>query len=331
MAAKLVLVVCVLLALASAQQKLPGLNVDIKGTTVSGLSAGGFFAVQMHVAYSDTIRGAAIFAGGPYHCAQGKSSVGTSTCMTANPPLKPAWYIANTTQFYANKQIDNPDNLKTHKVYMFSGTLDVLVVPKVMDALYTYYSHFMPKESIHYENKFRATHTMPTDDKTVKLSCLLMLPPFIGNCSYDGAGIAFKKMYGAMTPRNGSAQGALIKYDQAEFLPNPKSKGLDTTGFVYIPKQCSAPTLQRCKLHVSFHGCTQNAGTIGDVYARTAGYNRWADTNNIVVLYPQVAGHNGCYDWFAYNEAAYDLKSGSQMKAIYGMIQRIGSGIKLDE
>jgi len=31
----------------------------------------GYFAVQMHVAFSATIKGAAIYAGGPYNCAQG--------------------------------------------------------------------------------------------------------------------------------------------------------------------------------------------------------------------------------------------------------------------
>jgi poly(3-hydroxybutyrate) depolymerase len=39
--------------------------------TVSGLSSGAFMAVQMHVANSATIRGAGVFAGGPYYCAKG--------------------------------------------------------------------------------------------------------------------------------------------------------------------------------------------------------------------------------------------------------------------
>jgi hypothetical protein len=38
--------------------------------TVGGLSSGAFFAVQYHVAHSATISGAAVFAGGPYYCAQ---------------------------------------------------------------------------------------------------------------------------------------------------------------------------------------------------------------------------------------------------------------------
>lgn len=46
-----------------------GLVLD-GNTTVSGISAGGFMAVQFAVAFSASISGAGIFAGGPYWCAQ---------------------------------------------------------------------------------------------------------------------------------------------------------------------------------------------------------------------------------------------------------------------
>lgn len=36
---------------------------NIKGYSVSGLSAGGYMAVQMHITYSSIINGSAIFAG----------------------------------------------------------------------------------------------------------------------------------------------------------------------------------------------------------------------------------------------------------------------------
>ena len=42
-------------------------NIDVgAGITVSGLSAGGFMAVQMHVAYSDLFTGVGVIAGGTY-------------------------------------------------------------------------------------------------------------------------------------------------------------------------------------------------------------------------------------------------------------------------
>ncbi len=60
----LVALACVV-AFASAQT-LPKFNAKLNETTVSGLSSGAYFAVQMHVAFSNSIKGAAIFAGGPY-------------------------------------------------------------------------------------------------------------------------------------------------------------------------------------------------------------------------------------------------------------------------
>ena len=62
------------LAVASAHAAvpLPALTIDPNEVSVSGLSSGGFMAVQMHVAYSATFRkGAGIVAGGPFYCAEG--------------------------------------------------------------------------------------------------------------------------------------------------------------------------------------------------------------------------------------------------------------------
>jgi len=43
------------------------INVSIDNDiTVGGLSSGGFMATQVHVALSQTIKGAAVFAGGPF-------------------------------------------------------------------------------------------------------------------------------------------------------------------------------------------------------------------------------------------------------------------------
>jgi hypothetical protein len=64
-------VLCALVAAAvtaASVSPLPVFNADIHQTTVGGLSSGAFFAVQMHVTYSSFIRGAAVYAGGPYDC-----------------------------------------------------------------------------------------------------------------------------------------------------------------------------------------------------------------------------------------------------------------------
>ena len=66
------------------------------------------------------------------------------------------------------------------------------------------------------------------------------------------------------------------------------------------------------------------------IWADYSGHRMWADTNNIVLLFPQVlpdAMHpEGCWDSNAWYGADYDQKSGVQMTAIMGMIaKRSGS------
>ena len=74
--------------------------------------------------------------------------------------------------------------------------------------------------------------------------------------------------------------------------------------------------------------CTKNAVSVGTQYPQKTGYSRWADTNNIVVLYPQtgVTATNGCWDWWGYDSADYAKKSGPQMKAVKAMVDQLASG-----
>ena len=72
----------------------------------------------------------------------------------------------------------------------------------------------------------------------------------------------------------------------------------------------------------------QSYGAVGPAFIDSAGINQWADTNRIVVLYPQVVatsstGSNpqGCWNWWGYlNDPDYALKSGPQMQALYRMV-----------
>lgn len=68
-------------ALAQASDLLPALAAATRGSTVSGLSSGAFMSVQMHIAHSSRIEGAAILAGGPYYCAEGSPTLALQRCM----------------------------------------------------------------------------------------------------------------------------------------------------------------------------------------------------------------------------------------------------------
>ena len=100
-------------------------------------------------------------------------------------------------------------------------------------------------------------------------------------------------------------------------------------GYAYVPADCAA---QPCRVHVAFHGCRQGAETIGERFVREAGYNRWADTNRLIVLYPQAIARTwwpynprGCWDWWGYTGSGYATREGAQIKAVLAMVDRLGA------
>jgi hypothetical protein len=70
-----------------------------------------------------------------------------------------------------------------------------------------------------------------------------------------------------------------------------------------------------------------------------AGYNRWADTNRLVVLYPQAVAREGwsfsgwsyvwnpkgCWDWWGYGGAGYATQEGAQVRAVKAMLGQLAS------
>src|SRR6267143_814326 len=75
--------------LAQAADTLPALGADPSKTSVSGLSSGAFMAVQYQVAFSGSVIGAGVVAGGPYYCAAAGFLSFTPICMGMNPFLPP--------------------------------------------------------------------------------------------------------------------------------------------------------------------------------------------------------------------------------------------------
>lgn len=53
-----VLLILLSLGCHSNTVSLPSLNININDTSVSGLSSGGYMAVQMHIAFSSIMKGA---------------------------------------------------------------------------------------------------------------------------------------------------------------------------------------------------------------------------------------------------------------------------------
>ena len=316
---------------ANAVVTLPSYNIDASRTSISGLSSGAFMAAQMHVAYSATFhQGAGIVAGGPFYCAQGSIVTAIGPCMAPTATSKPATanLISITNNWAAQGTIDPVSNLSGSRVYLYSGTLDSVVKQPVMDQANVYYKNFVNNANIFYKNTIASEHAMITD--YFGSGCSTKGSPYIDNCHLDLAGDLLKWIYGPMNPKNtGALGGSFVEFNQTDFIASPASHGMAATGWLYVPANCTAN--QSCQLHVVLHGCQQDPTKIGDQYYRNTGYNKWADTNNMVILYPQTApsssgNPNGCWDWWGYDDANYAKKSGRQMVAIKGMVDKLSSG-----
>jgi poly(3-hydroxybutyrate) depolymerase len=289
--------------------------------TVSGVSSGGYMAVQMHVAYSSRVVGAAALAAGPYYCARGSLWSAWNECMSGAP----APTISDAERFALEKRIDPLANLAAARVWLFSGSQDRTVVPRVVAALASQYALFGAKPALVADKP--AGHAMVTEEAGA--ACAATEPPFINDCDYDAAGELLRHLLGPLLSPSSKADGQLLAFDQREFGAT-QAASMAQAGFVYLPAACRGG---KCRVHVAFHGCRQNTDAVGERFVRDAGYNRWADTNRLIVLYPQTAARyagwafnpRGCWDWWGYTGQAYATKEGPQMRAVLAMVERLGS------
>jgi poly(3-hydroxybutyrate) depolymerase len=320
--------------------RLRGFGADAGGTTVSGVSSGAYMAVQFHVAHSGAVRGAAALAGGPYTCARGSVWTALTNCMDPGPwsPLPDPAELAGVAGSLARAgAIDPLERLSGTKVWLFSGTRDETVSPEVVAALRRFYLAVAPNADIAFENGVPAGHGMVTDGAGNE--CSVTRLPFINDCRYDAAGTLLRHLLGPLKPPARVETGRLIAFDQREFAGGaPAAVSMADTGYAFVPAVCER---ERCRVHVAFHGCRQSAETIGERFVRQAGYNRWAGTHRLIVLYPQVIPRWGwnfaggernfvfnpraCWDWWGYTGPAYHTKQGSQIRAVHAMLQRLAS------
>jgi poly(3-hydroxybutyrate) depolymerase len=312
--------------IAHAADPLPSFDtIDLKESSVSGLSSGAYMAGQFHVAFSSDLKGAAIIAGGPYNCAEGLLGVALSRCMqTGSNAPDPAALLGQAEAFAQSGAIDPLANLVDDRVYIFSGTEDDTVTQTVVDETAAFYRLAgLPEAAIRYVDDRPAGHAFITENQGP--SCGTTSSPFINDCDYDQAGDLLQHIYGPLNPPSETPGGQLIAFDQAAFLTNPTSHGLNETGFVYMPADCASGAA--CRVHIAFHGCKQTTALIGDQYRTTTGYRRWADTNGLIVLFPEahatLANPNSCWDWWGYDDPNYATKTGRQMRAVHAMLLQL--------
>jgi poly(3-hydroxybutyrate) depolymerase len=316
---------------------LPRLGADAGHVTVSGLSSGGFMAVQLHVAHSAIVKGAGVVAGGPYYCAQGRLRTAYYNC--ADPGLFAPFPALSRLKAEAEAQakagrIDPTSGLASARAWLFSGTKDRTVSRDAVEGLFAFYGAYKVNTVIVRDKP--AGHAMPTENAGDP-ECGATRPPFINDCDYDAAGVLLGHLIGGVLPAVAKEGGRLLRFDQQEFAGKPASAiSMAEEGYVYVPKACE---MDVCAVHVALHGCRQGVGEIGERFVREAGYNRWADSNRLIVLYPQAVARygwtfgnasfvwnpRGCWDWWGYTGALYHTKEGPQIRALKAMLDRLGA------
>ena len=316
--------------------------------TVSGLSSGGFFAHQFHVAWSGLVAGAGIVAGGPYGCVEtisnpylpftslDRQSAALVACTHYWGDrfwgLRPSAPEASDSvdlieDAFAGGEIDDPESLSDDRVWLFRGDDDDLVPEGVAEALEGVYRNWIENVEVY---SHPAGHGMPVsefpeDSQFSPPACDAHEPPYINECGFDAAGLMLRHLHPDVPalPQDAHDAGTLTPVDQTPFFDDAATS-LRAAGYVYVPNACRT---QSCRLLIAFHGCRQGIEVIHDDFVRDARYNGWAAAGRIVVLYPQVApshaNPNGCWDFWGYTGDDYRVQDGLQMRAVKAMIDRM--------
>jgi len=307
--------------------RLAPVPVAADSVTVSGPSAGGYMAVQFHVAHSALVHGAGIFAAGPFMCAEGSLTEALGRCMKGDSEIPADELATLTSELALQDEIDPIAGLADDRVYLFHGSADPVVAKTVVDALQTYYATLVAPGAIERVELEGAGHTFPADDATLA-PCAATAAPFVGHCGYDGARRMLEHLYGAFAPVPSTPRpGELRPVDQAPYAAAAGASGFGAQGWLYVPAVCAGKGKPaRCRLHVVFHGCKQGASYVKDAFVRRSGYLAAADAGNVVVLFPQVEpsfqplNPNGCWDWWGYGGDAYGTRRAPQVMAVKAMV-----------
>lgn len=311
---------------APTLQNLPTLDIDSNRVTVSGVSSGAFMAVQLHVAHSSLFRGVGSVAGGTWECARGDVGRSQSVCMMNPKNVVTSEHIGLAKKRAMNGEIDDLSNLSRARVAIFASPKDLVIKSEGSDKLAEFYAAFVPAPSITRLSHPTAGHGFPTLD--YGNVCGAFGTPWIHDCDEDLAG----KILAATEPgpRAAAVRGqqdtaSILYFDQTGIVG--ANARMFPWGAAYIPKACREPEA-RCGVHVALHGCQMNPDFIDQKFIEFAGYNEWAETANLVVLYPQSAKGTGnpyaCWDWFGFTGAGYTTRAAPQIEAVRKILSALG-------
>jgi len=310
---------------ATAATPLP--RYSISGDYVAGVSSGAAMATQLQVAYSAKFKGAAVFSGPPYYCAQDNALRGTNACASNVWSDQLSTLESDTSTWATQGLIDPTSNLSNKPVWVYHGIYDSTVQASVVGDTVSYFNHF--GASTTYNSTTASGHAWisPLGPNP----CSVTQSPFINNCGYDAEHDFLTRFFGSVNaPNNGTLTGTLAAFDQNQYSPGGSAPllSLDNYGYTYVPSSCAGGA--SCRLLVALHGCLQSYSYVGFTFVADSYLEQYADTNNMVVLFPQVIqtspNPNACWDWWGYaaSDGNYAQKAGKQMTAIVNMVTALG-------
>jgi hypothetical protein len=283
-------------------------------------------AGQLQVAYSSRISGTAVFGAGPYYCAENNAAEALYGCAANTYPdyLGTLEYDASLWSSYG--WIDPIGNLSGRPVWVYHGSQDTAIAASVSRDGAAFWSDFGAHVTSVTGNG--AGHAWVTPYGTN--SCGTTGSPYLNNCGTDPEHDLLTTLLGSVTAENtGPLTGTLTRFDQNAYASGGSAGALDLsgTGFSYVPRSCAAGSA--CRLLVALHGCEQGYDSVGTAFVDRANLDQYADTNDMIVLYPQATSGPsnplGCWDWWGYLGATnYPIHGGAQLESIMNMVGALG-------
>ena len=187
------------------ENTLPVLSsIQPEKVSVSGISSGAFFAVQMHIAYSSKFIGAGILAGGPFYCAMNNVEIAQHACMTTPEHIDVSNLVHFTKNAILTGTIDRPSNLEQSKVWIYSGLNDTVVNQGVVKKTEEFYNQLVGEGKVDILSIYDhvGEHALVTNNYGNE--CTYKGEPWINNCHFDAAGSILQHIYSTenfVTPR----------------------------------------------------------------------------------------------------------------------------------
>ncbi len=166
------------------------------------------------------------------------------------------------TEFAKKGLIDNPDQIKNQKIYIYQGDHDQVVQPRMAQRLEEFYIEHQVASSQIKVKTLPGGHNFPTAKPGLN-ECQNQAIPYVSSCKFNLAEDMLQHILGQKLFSRKANLANLYRIDQNLEPVNENLKpedwkspanSLGAYGYLYASKKClDSPA--SCQLHVALHGC----------------------------------------------------------------------------